>query len=121
MKSNTILGSLAMAAALAGGAVPASAQPSYGYGSNYSGTWDRDAFWRGAPDGLQQRIDWLQQRIDRGMSDGSLSREDGRRAQWELNRLRSDANALQQRLDNLSRSIRWARQDGAYGGSYGSG
>lgn len=113
----TFAAALAAAAAvvsLTGGA--AQAQPAYGYPSG--GTYDRDAFWRGAPDGLQQRIDWLQQRIDRGRSDGSVDPAEARRLQWQLDSLKRDANALQQRLDNLSRSIRWARQDG---GGYGSG
>ena len=39
---------------------------------------DGDAFWRGAPVGLRERIDWLQQRINRGASDGSLDRREAR-------------------------------------------
>ena len=112
---------LACAAALAGGAAPLAAQP-YGYGGSYRGAYSNDDFWRGAPDGLQQRIDWVQQRINRGVADGSLDREDARRAQWELDSLRRDATALQQRLDGLSRSVRWARQDAPRYGDYsGSG
>jgi len=113
MNRKTILGTLALAATLASGtAAPVMAQPyqSNRYASDY---------WRGAPDGLQQRIDWLQQRIDRGRRDGSLSRAEASRAQYQLDMLRRDATALQARLDNLSRSIRWARNDGGYGGSYG--
>jgi len=120
MKRKTILGSIALAATVATGiAAPAGAQPAPGWraGSGYA-----TDMWRGAPDGLQQRIDWLQQRIDRGRSDGSLSPAEARRSQWQLDALRRDASALQQRLDDLSRSIRWARQDGAYGGgAYGGG
>jgi len=117
MKHAAILAALAVAASTA---APLSAQPVSGYGYGTS-AYDRDAFWRGAPDVLQQRIDWLQQRIDRGVSDGSLSREEARRSQWQLDSLRRDATALQQRLDDLSRSIRWARRDGpgGYGGGYG--
>src|ERR1043166_8255009 len=87
-------------------AVPVAAQP-------YS-----NDFWRGAPDGLQQRIDWLQQRISRGTSDGSLDPQEARRAQYQLDSLRRDASVLQQRLDDLSRNIRWARS-GGYGSRYG--
>lgn len=112
MKTRTILGSLALAATLA--AAPATmAQP---YGGPRPSEYNAEAFWRGAPDGLQQRIDWLQQRIDRGVSDGSLDRQEARRAQWELDALRRDASALQARLDNLSRNLRWARNSGGYGG-----
>jgi hypothetical protein len=103
MKTKAILAALALGAASA--AAPVAAQP----------TWSSQDFWRGAPDGLQQRIDWLQQRIDRGRSDGSLDPEEARRAQWQLDSLRRDAQALQQRLDDLSRSIRWDRGDDDYG------
>lgn len=79
-----------------------------------------DNMWSGAPEGLQQRIDWLQQRIDRGRADGSLSRAEADRAQRDLEMLDRDADALGRRLDDLSRNIRWARSD-SYGGSrYGS-
>jgi hypothetical protein len=116
MKTKTILAAIALATA--GTALPAAAQP----GSWAGGGWDREAFWRGAPDDIQQRIDWLQRRIDRGVADGSLSRAEQRRAQWQLNQLRRDAQILQQRLDDLSRSLRWARRDwerhGGYSGGY---
>lgn len=107
----------AVAAALAVSGAPAQAQARYGYNNSY----DREAFWRGAPDGLQQRIDWLQQRIDRGRGDGSIDPAEARRLQWQLDGLKRDANALQQRLDNVSRSIRWARQDGWRQGASGYG
>lgn len=122
LRSNTLMAAALVAATL-GGVAPgtAQAQARYGYGS--SSTYDRDAFWRGAPDGLQQRIDWLQQRIDRGRGDGSIDPAEARRLQWQLDSMKRDANALQARLDNLSRSIRWARQDGWRQGAsdYGSG
>ncbi|HEY0313871.1 MAG TPA: glycine zipper 2TM domain-containing protein [Allosphingosinicella sp.] len=95
----------------------------YGYGND---------FWRGAPSDTWQRIDYLQQRIDRGMADGSLSPQEARRAQMELRQIRRDAMRLrrggsfsasnsamvQSRLDNLSRNLRWARHNGE--GAYGS-
>lgn len=84
-----------------------------------SGAWNRETAWRGAPDGLQQRIDWLQQRIDRGRSDGSLSRAEAQRAQRELELLSSDASVLDRRLDDLSRNIRWSRNDGYGNDRYG--
>jgi len=100
----------AAALAVAGTAGVATAQPY----STYSARTTND-FWAGAPDGLQQRIDWLQQRIDRGMSDGSLDRQEARRAQLQLNDLRRQADALNQRLDALSRGLRWARNNDRYG------
>jgi hypothetical protein len=126
MKTKPLM--MALAIAMAGTAMPAFAQPASGSwhsgdSSNRGDSWNRDAFWRGAPDGLRERIDWLQQRINRGASDGSLDARQARRLQWQLNSLRNDAVALQQRLDDLSRNIRWARRDGAYGsrgpGGYG--
>jgi hypothetical protein len=104
LKANYIV--IAAALALAGTSSVATAQ---------SGNFNRPVagnFWQGAPDGLSQRIEWLQQRIDRGRADGSLDRQEARRAQVELNTLRRDANVLQQRLDNLSRTIRWSRNNG---------
>ncbi|MEO6717266.1 MAG: glycine zipper 2TM domain-containing protein [Novosphingobium sp.] len=113
MNTKTILAALALTTAAT--ALPASAQPASGWGSRDSmqsrGGWNRDEFWRGAPDGLQQRIDWLQQRIDRGVADRSMSPEEARRTQYQLNVLRRDANLLNSRLDELSRSLRWARRD----------
>ncbi|HMC91052.1 MAG TPA: hypothetical protein VKI45_01205 [Allosphingosinicella sp.] len=114
-----------VSAAIAGGLIasmgataPATAQPG----------WNSNAFWRGAPGGQWERIGFLQQRIDRGIADGSLNRREGMRAQAELRRIRFDAQrlrqrgggrfnpgeaaALQTRLDTLSRSLRWARHNG---------
>lgn len=104
--------------------VLAFASPSLAQG----GRWDRDAFWRGAPSSAWDRIDFLQQRIDRGRSDGSLSRGEAMRAQNELRRIRymardirrhdggrftsNDEMRVQQRLDDLSRRIRWLRHNG---------
>lgn len=105
VKSRAIAAALALCTVAT--AMPAAAQPAW----QGSRTWDRDAFWRGAPDGLQQRIDWLQQRINRGISDGSMDRQEARRAQFQLDALRRDAAMLDRRLDDLSRSLRWARND----------
>lgn len=82
-----------------------------------SGAWNRDNAWRGAPDGIQQRIDWLQERINRGRQDGSLSRSEAARAERDLAMLDRDAETLSRRLDDMSRNIRWARSDN-YGGAY---
>lgn len=116
MKRSTILGALALSATIASGiAAPVAAQPAAWQGSSRYA----NDMWRGAPDGLQQRIDWLQQRINRGVADRSLSRAEANRAQRELDALRRQANMLQQRLDDLSRSLRWARSDGP-GRGYGN-
>jgi hypothetical protein len=109
MKTKTIIAALVLATATA--ATPLAAQ---------APGWNSNAFWQGAPQGVQQRIDWLQQRIDRGVQDGSLDRGEQRRIQQQLNYLRQQAADLNRRLDDLSRSIRWARQNDRYGYGYGN-
>jgi hypothetical protein len=115
----------AIAALTMVGALPAAAQP---------GGWDRNAFWRDAPTDPYQRIDFLQRRIQHGVNDGSLSPGDARRAQWQLNQIRRDADRMryrhrgrfsdadysyiQSRLDSLSQQIRWQRQ--SWAGGYGA-
>lgn len=113
MKTRAILAALALT--VAGTSMPLAAQPTQGaYQTRES--WDRNTFWRGAPDGLQQRIDWLQQQINRGVANGSLTRQEARRVQRRLDSLRRDAATLQRRLDELANSIRWARRDDGFGG-----
>jgi len=121
-----ILGGLALMAF----AVPvtAIAQPMNNWQAN---RWDRDAFWQGSAADPLARIRFLQRRIDRGVSDGSLSRKEARASQRELNQIRHDANRmgrrindreaaqLNARLDNLAQKIRWRRNDADYG--YGTG
>jgi hypothetical protein len=91
-----------------------------------NGGWDREAFWRDAPRSTYERIDFMQSRIDRGASDGSLDRQEARQLQRQLNRIRQDARRmgrlndresaqLQGRLDDLGQRIRWRRIDSAYG------
>lgn len=84
--------------------------------------WDRDAFWRDAPSDLRQRVEFLQQRIDTGARDGSLTRNEARDLNRRLEPIRRDArrgnlngsrrDSLQARMDSLSREIRWQRRDG---------
>lgn len=90
-------------------------------------TWDADAFWRGAPDVPYDRIQFLQDRIDRGVRDGSLTHRETVRAREGLHQIRvlaeqmrtrdggtltaTDETYIQQRLDSLSRQIRWAKHD----------
>lgn len=115
MKMKFILAALALSATAAG--VAAQSSSNWQSGNNYS----RDAYARGAPDSVQQRIESLERRIDRGTSDGSLDRTEARRAHYELDTLRRDADALDARLDSLSRNLRWSRRDGRddrYGSDY---
>ena len=124
-----VLGSLAALMALGTTPVtaPVAAQP---YGAT---GWNREAFWRGASEEPFARITFLQRRIDRGVSDGSLDRREARRSQAELNGILRDArrmgrldsrerNMLLSRLDGLSQRVRWRRQDwnsGYSGAGYG--
>jgi hypothetical protein len=96
-------------------AVPIAAQPPVG--------WDKEAFWAGAPDGIWERVGFLQQRIDRNIAEHHLNRTEGARAQNELQRIRemtgqmrtrdggelsdTDRTYLQDRLDQLGSSIHW--------------
>ncbi len=113
-------------------AAPAATQPY----QNYQNGWNSGEFWRGAPSDPMERIQYLQQRIERGVQDGSLNRGEAQRAEYQLRQIRRDAWQmsrrhggslsgrdavnLQARLDDLSRNLRWARHNGAdYGSGYG--
>jgi glycine zipper 2TM protein len=111
-----LIASLALAGTLVVGA-PMAAQP-------YSGNWNSRDFWHGAPSGAWERIRFLQDRINRGERDGSLTGREAHRAQYQLDNIRRDAavmrrngfspsesDSIQVRLDNLSRNIRWARNN----------
>lgn len=84
--------------------------------------------WDGAPTDFSSRAAWLGQRIQTGIDDGSLSRDDGRRAQRSLRDIRRqeanmrhhhgqlsprDETTIQARLDGLRTNIRWTRQNNA--------
>jgi hypothetical protein len=115
-----VMVSAAIIASMFTAAAPLGAQP-------YGG-WDANNFWRGAPAGPWERIGFLEQRINRGIQDGSLDRREAWRARSELQRIRREAwqmrrrdggrmtaadnAALQARLDNLSRTLRWLRHNG---------
>ena len=103
---------------------PAAAQWSH---ERHADAWNQNSIWRGAPDNRYERIQFLQDRINRGLADGSLDRREAWRANRELNgvrqwvqrmhwqgdRLTPDQRArVQARLDEISRQIRWARHDG---------
>ncbi|CAN5769526.1 hypothetical protein BH11PSE6_BH11PSE6_09110 [soil metagenome] len=121
MKIITLCSAIALAAI---GSAPLAAQQNRDWRSNNSSSsWDREAFWRGASEDPRQRISFLQQRIDRGVADRSLDRREARRARAELNNIRTTVNRSRgrmsqqrrddvlRRLDDLSRSLRWARQN----------
>lgn len=85
-------------------------------------------FWAGAPAGIHQRIDFMQSRIDRSASSGWISPHEARRANRELNFIRSedarlrdqdggrlrpqDRGYLQSRLDALGARLHWAEHNG---------
>ena len=99
--------------------------------------WNGADFWRGGPADAWSRISYLQQRIDAGMRDRSLTAAEGRRARAQLRRIRDRAwrmrrrdggrlNAvhsadLQARLDNLGSRIRWLRHNGVGARDFGAG
>lgn len=91
------------------------------------GDWhDRDAGNAGGWD-LDRRIDWMQDRINRGRNDRSLSRHEAWRAQDDLNQIRTEEQRLryqdggrlypahreqlQGRLDDLNQRIHWLRHN----------
>ena len=102
---------------------PVAAQRAQDWRAGTSTGWNHDDFWRGAPDSPRERISFLQQRIDRGAADGSLGRREARRVQYQLSGIRDDLmrmrgrmtpgrrDMINRRLDDLSRQIRWARND----------
>ena len=92
------------------------------------GQWNPGTFWRGAPDNPNQRIQFLQDRVNQGTANGSLDRREAMRVNHELNGMRQWIHRLhweddgrltpgqraqvQGRLDGISRQIRWMRHDG---------
>ena len=105
MKKALVAGLTALSLAASGVAI---AQP--------AGNWD-----------LNRRENWLQERIDRGVADGSLTRGEAHRVERQLRRIRRDEARLthaeggvlrdrsrvmlERRLDDLSDHIRWARHN----------
>src|SRR5437879_4410661 len=54
----------------------------------HSGPWNPNAFWQGAPANPYERIQFLQDRVNRGVADGSLDRGQASRVNSELNGVR---------------------------------
>jgi hypothetical protein len=93
--------------------------PPPGYGPGYG----PGGFWGGAPAGVHERIDFMQDRINRSYSSGMISRRESADANRELNFIRSedsrlryqsgghlrpeDRDYLQGRLDNLGQRLHW--------------
>ena len=85
-------------------------------------------FWGGAPTGVHERIDFMQDRINRAAGQGWISRHEIARANRELTFIRSedrrlryqdggelrpeDRDYLQGRLDALSQRLHWAAHNG---------
>jgi hypothetical protein len=77
--------------------------------------------------GIDRRLDWLQQRVDRGRADGSLDWREARRVQHEIYQIRHRVNWIrarqdgrlydnqraefQDRLDRVSDQVRWLRHN----------
>lgn len=91
------------------------------------GPWNPTTFWQGAPANAYQRIQFLQDRVNRGVADGSLNRREAWRVNSELNGLRqwirrmhwqtgsltpAQQARVQARLDQISRQIHWMRHNG---------
>ena len=88
--------------------------------------YDAPTYWREAPAGINERIDWVQARIDRNRAAGHLDRRQARYAEHELQDIRrmrddlrsrdgelttEDRDYLQSRLDHLSANLRWMREE----------
>lgn len=101
---------------------------SAGAATAQAGPWNPGAFWRGAPASPYQRIQFLQDRVNHGLADGSLDRREAGRVNGELNGVRQwihhmhwedegrltpgQLGQVQGRLDGISRQIHWMRHNG---------
>jgi len=82
-----VMASIAIAASIAC-AAPAVAAPISSY--------DSTSFWTGVPADILARIDRFQQRILNGARKGSLTKNEAKRVQRELERIRQLADAMKQ-------------------------
>lgn len=103
----------------------ATAPSATGYGSNASYT--ANSGWAGAPMDIRGRQAWLQERVRRGLNDGSLSRAEADDAMRQLNMIsrqergmrhyrngqlgRRDRMIIQARLDHVASDIGSDRRD----------
>lgn len=104
----------------------ATAPSASGYGQNAS--YQAGSGWAGAPMDIRGRQAWLQQRVQRGLNDGSLSRAEADNAMRQLNMISRqergmrhyrngrlgarDTATIQARLDHVAADIRSDRRDG---------
>jgi hypothetical protein len=88
------------------------------------------AFWSGAPNGIRERVDFMEARVDRGIRDGVITRREARSARQDLADIRRmevrlrrrdggrltgpDREYLQSRLDQVGRNIRWFARNDSY-------
>ena len=88
---------------------------------------DRRDFWYGAPEGVHERIDFMQDRIDRAIRGGWLSRREARDITGQMRHIRQedrrleyqdggrlrpqDRDYLEGLLDNLSQRLHWAEHN----------
>ena len=114
--------------AVAGNAIAGANGPQCAPGYYYPGPPPGSGFWGGAPTGVHERIDFMQDRINRSASQGWISPRETDAANRELNFIRSedsrlhyqdggelrpeDRDYLQGRLDSLSQRLHWAQNAG---------
>jgi Spy/CpxP family protein refolding chaperone len=76
---------------------------------------------------LNHREQWLQERVDRGLQDGSLSASEARHVRHDLEQIHeeqvrlqddndgelmeSDSDRLEQKLDHVARQIHWLKEE----------
>jgi len=81
--------------------------------------------WQGAPEGVTERLGWLDMRLKSGVQDGSITASEAARVSAMLRKTRAlqarllsrdggtlnpeDSRSLQARVDNMSTQIHWAR------------
>ncbi len=99
-----------------------------GYNQDRYGPAREGTFWYGAPEGVHERIDFIQERINRSAYDRRLSRREVRSLTADLNDIRRqerhlqyrdggrlnapDHSYLMDRLDRLSRRLHWQADRG---------
>jgi hypothetical protein len=108
MKTKAILAALALGTAVT--AIPATAQNNY----NRNDTYDRSDNRNEARDSYQEQIAMFQRRLDRGVADRTISRQEERQLRYQLSILQRDAQALDRRFDDFARRIRVQRRDDDY-------
>jgi hypothetical protein len=103
MKTKAILAAIALGTAAS--AIPAAAQNNYRY-DRPDRAEQRDSF--------QEQISFFEQRLDRGVRDRTISRQEERQLRYQLSILRRDAEALDRRMDDFRRRLRVERRDDDY-------